>query len=208
MHRGFRTLGVVVVALMLLAVAALAATMALDRHAAQESLGIPSREVALWLALAGAAILALAALLLWARRARPRAAVTALAIAAGLAGLAGLGGAVAVAATTTGCESFRFDRARWLHPGPTDDAVALADAVARCHVLTGLDRAGVEHLLGSPGVTDEQPSTPRSRTWVYGVAYEDAGLIGPAMREVLLRVRFGPDGRVTRARVQDETRTY
>jgi hypothetical protein len=84
-----------------------------------------------------------------------------------------------------------FDAEGWR---ATDDRVELAETIGRCRLLDGATRAEVRRLLGPPEHRGR-------RRWAYYVG-ETNDLMGPG-DATYLGVRFGRDGRVSRAGLPD-----
>jgi hypothetical protein len=168
-------------------VGVLAARLAAHAVATRDTLGTASAVTAFWLAVVAGCLLALAGLVVAVPLPAPRR-VVAVAAACGVA--AALVGAGAAAATVRhdSCRDFRFDASRWrtaLAVGGAD-ARALASAVAWCHTFTGASPAAVRRALGPP-----------DGPWSWIVS--EGGL----MHLSELQLSFGPDRRVSGARIVD-----
>lgn len=198
---------IAVTGLALTLVAVLAVRQGLHALASQQQLGTPSSYAAWSFILGGAAVLAIAAIVAAVRWPPSRVRIAVVAAGAAIAGMAAFGTAITVATTTTGCEGFRFDAARWhkaRFEAPASESApvraALADAVARCDVLTGATQATVRERLGSPGRSSGRGAT---RVWRYQLGIiNDRGFFLGGGDALSLIVTFGPDGRVR------DTRTY
>lgn len=195
--------------LALVLVAVLAVRQGLHGLADQAWLGTTSSSLGRPFLVAGGAGIAIAAVLVVVRWPPTRVPVTALVAVAGIAVVGAVGTAVTVMATSTGCESFRFDPVRWhearARTGASDhDPVlpALADAVARCGIVTGTSPSTVRAQLGAPDESVGRRATP---VWRYrlGIANDPGYLLGGGDKLSLI-VSFGSDGRVRDARTHLE----
>jgi hypothetical protein len=171
----------------------------------QQDIGVSSRDVAVWFAATAVILFVLALVLATLRTGTPlRLPVRVTAAMASIAALGSFGSAVAVAATTSGCDHFRFRTARWeraLAAKNHSDAATMTNAVARCHTLRGLSRPEVRRLLH----LDAHDYPRATRHWVVEVFSEDNPGFGPDVRNVSLSVHFGGSGRVILTRAIDET---
>lgn len=158
----------------------------------------PAWDAGFWLTAASAAATALALLLAALPLRVPRIPLAAAAVLAALASCACAAAAVAVTAGHERCEELRWERDRWRAAlagedefGVVSEMERLGQAVVHCRLVDGADRAAVHGLLGAPH------RGAARQIWFLGTTRD---VIGPGDRQELI-VRFGPDGRVARARL-------
>ncbi len=171
--------------------AVLAACQAADAVATRDTLGTSSYVAAFWLVVVAGCALALAALVAAVPLPAPRRVVAAAAVSGVAAALAGAGAAAATARHDS-CGDFRFDSARWRAAVTVDparaDGDALASAIVRCHTFTGASPAAVRRALGPP-------DGPAPWSWTVSE--------GSFFHVSALQLAFGPDRRVSGARIVD-----